>query len=181
MHQKRTRPETMPAYTHKHGEPKTNTRTDKRPVRTQHWLFKPPEFSCLPVPDSPYRMASTVHQTRGRERNFPSRRTGCLPARSLASALRRLECPVRSPLYRKLSSAPDTFLLPSGASDLHWTLLPERQCLYLSFPSVLGVFSSPGQGILDEPPNVLPDVRIPGREERRLPRQCNSQNREVYY
>ena len=153
MHQKRTRPETMPAYTHKHGEPKTNTRTDKRPVRTQHWLFKPPEFSCLPVPDSPYRMASTVHQTRGRERNFPSRRTGCLPARSLASALRRLECPVCSPLYRKLSSAPDTFLLPSGASDLHWTLLfclstgvfiyPSPLSWECSLPPVKGSWMSP--------------------------------------
>ena len=28
---------------------------------------------------------------------------------------------------------------------------------------------------------VLPDVRIPEREERRLPRQCNSQKRQVYY
>ena len=28
--------------------------------------------------------------------------------------------------------------------------------------------------------NVLPNVRIPEREERRLPRQCNSQKREVY-
>ena len=49
--------------------------------------------------------------------------------------------------------------------------------LYLSFPSVLEVFSSPGQGIPDEPPNVMPDVRIPGREERRLPRQCNLQRK----
>ena len=29
--------------------------------------------------------------------------------------------------------------------------------------------------------DVMPDVRIPEREERRLPRQCNSQKREVYY
>ena len=28
---------------------------------------------------------------------------------------------------------------------------------------------------------VLPDVWIPEREERRLPKQCNSQKREVYY
>ena len=27
---------------------------------------------------------------------------------------------------------------------------------------------------------VMPDVRIPEREERTLPRQCNSQKREVY-
>ena len=93
-----------------------------------------------------YRMASTVHQTWG---NFLSRRIGCLPARPLASALLRLECLIHSPfigrtfcrvgclpahplasalrrlapLYRKLSSAPDTSLLPSRASDLHWTFL----------------------------------------------------------
>ena len=36
--------------------------------------------------------------------------------------------------------------------------------LYLSFPSVLEVFSSPGQGIPEEPPNVMPDVRIPEQE-----------------
>ena len=42
-------------------------------------------------------MASTAHQTRDQERNSPSRRAGSLPARSLASVLRRLECPIRSP------------------------------------------------------------------------------------
>ena len=42
-------------------------------------------------------MASTVHQTRAQERNSPSRRAGSLPARSLASVLRRLEGPIRSP------------------------------------------------------------------------------------
>ena len=145
MHQKRTGPETMPAYTHKHGELKTNTRTDKRRPTTQRWVFGPPEFSCLPVADSPYRIASTVHQTWGRERNFLSPRIGCLPAhplalalchlaplyrrfshglgclpaRLLASALRRLA----PPRYRGFSSAPDTFLLPSRALDLHWTFL----------------------------------------------------------
>ena len=56
--------------------------------------FRPPEFSCLPVAGSPYRMASTVHQTWG---NFLSRGVGCLPARPLASALRRL-----APLYREI-------------------------------------------------------------------------------
>ena len=29
--------------------------------------------------------------------------------------------------------------------------------------------------------SVLPDVRMPEREERRLPKQCNLQKREVYY
>ena len=82
------------------------------------------------------------------------------------------------PPYRKLSPAPDTFLLLSRASDLHWTSCPAwALVLYLSFPSVLEVFSSPSQGIPDEPPNVMPNVRIPEWEERRLPRQCNSQKK----
>ena len=68
-------------------------------------------------------MVSTVHQTWGQERNFPSHRVGCLPARLLALALCRLEHLIHSPLYRKLSSVPDTFLLPSRASDSHWTFL----------------------------------------------------------
>ena len=33
----------------------------------------------------------------------------------------------------------------------------------------------------EEPGGVMPDVRIPEREERRLPRQCNWQKGEVYY
>ena len=84
-------------HTHKHGEPKTNTRTDQRRPTTQRWVFGPPEFSCPQVLGSPYRMASTAHQTRDQERNSPSHRAGCLPACSLASVLRRLERPVRSP------------------------------------------------------------------------------------
>ena len=64
------------------------------------------------------------------------------------------------PLYRKLSPVPDTFLLLSRASDLHWTFLfcLSTGVFNLSFPSVMGVFSFPSQGILDKPPNVLPDV-----------------------
>ena len=124
MHQQRMRPETMPALTQKHREPKTNTRTNKRRPTTQHWVFGPPEFSCPLVLGSPYQMASTAHQTRDQERNSPSSRAGCLPARSLASALHRLECPICSPLYKKLSPAPDTFQPHSRASDLHWTFCP---------------------------------------------------------
>ena len=77
-------------------------------------------------------MASTAHQTWGRERKFPSRRAGCLPARPLASALRRL-----APLYRKLSSAPDTSLLPSRASDSHWTFLSCLSTGVIIYPSPL--------------------------------------------
>ena len=101
-------------HAHKRGELKTNTWTDKpRPI-TRRWVFGPPEFSHLPVAGSPYWIASTVHQTRGRERNFPSSRAGCLPARPLASALHRLECPVCSPVYRKLSSCQIPSCFPAG-------------------------------------------------------------------
>ena len=67
-------------------------------------------------------MASTAHQTWAQERNSPSCRAGCLPARSLASVLHQLECPVPT-LYRRLSPVPDTFLPHSRAPDLHWTFL----------------------------------------------------------
>ena len=108
---------------------------NKCQLTTQRWVFGPPEFSCLPVADSPYRMASTVHQTWDRERNFLSPRIGCLPARPLASALRRL-LPFRggfppdsatsqrvrwprpyaswSPLYRRFFSAQIPSCFPAG-------------------------------------------------------------------
>ena len=92
MYQRRMRPETMPAHT----QTKTNTWTDKCRPTTQHWVFGPPEFSCLLVLGSPYRMTSTAHQTWARERSSPVRRAGCLPARSLASVLHWLEHPVCS-------------------------------------------------------------------------------------
>ena len=141
------RPKTMPAHTRTRSA--EDKHTDRQTSADDTALgFGPPEFSRLPVAGSPYRMASTV-QTWGRERNFLSRRISCLPARLLALALRRLERLIRSslyrkpsrgvsclparplasalrrlaPLYRKLSSAPDTFLLLSRASDLHWTFL----------------------------------------------------------
>ena len=41
--------------------------------------------------------------------------------------------------------------------------------LFSILPSVVEVFSSPSQGIPDEPPNVMPDVQIPEREERKPP------------
>ena len=123
-------------------------------------------------------MASTVDQTRNQERNSPVRRAGCLPAHSLASVLHQLERPIRSPFI-------ESFLLcqiPSCFSAGPWiyTGLSCPACalvLYLSFPSVLEVFSFPSQGIPDEPPNVMLDVRMPEREDRRLLRQCNMQKK----
>ena len=94
-HQKGTRPETMPAHTQtRRAEDK---HTDRQTSADNTALgFWPTESSCLPVHGSPYQMASTSHQTRDQERNSPSRRADCLPARSLASVLHRLERPIRS-------------------------------------------------------------------------------------
>ena len=93
---------------------------------------------------------------------------------------------------------PDTFLLHSRAPDLHWTswarYLPASQqgpeftldfsrpriytglfqtCLSTGaitcpFPPLFQRVFLPGQGIPDEPPNVLPIVRVPGWERRLL-------------
>ena len=193
----------MPAYTNTESRRQTHRHTDKQSSADNTALgFGPPEFSCLPVAGSPYRMASTVHQTWG---NFFSRKIGCLPARPLASALRWLECLIHSPFIGRLSAESAasqrvrwprpyagwlsfieksffcTRYLPAFQQGLRFTLdfpvLPEHWCFYLSFPSVLEVFSLPSQGIPDEPPNVLPDVRIPEREDRKLPKQCNSQKK----
>ena len=151
MHQRRTRPETMPAHTN--TESCRQTQIDKCWPTTQRWVFGPPESSCLPVHGLPYRMASTVHQTRNQERNSPFRRAGCLPARSLASVLHRLERPIHSPFYRKLSPVPDTFLLLSRASDLHWTFLSclSTGAIFYPFPLSWKCSLSPVKGSRTSP------------------------------
>ena len=106
--------QTQCKHTHKHGEPKTNTWTDKRRPTRESWVFRPPEFSCLPVLGSSYPMASTAHQTWDQERNSPSHRAGCLPARSLASVLHRLEHPIRSPFIESLLLCQITSCLTAG-------------------------------------------------------------------
>ena len=101
-----------------------------------------------------------------------------LPSSALAGLLCRLECPIRSPFIESflLCQIPPCF--PAGPRIYIGLSCPAwAPVLYLSFPSVLEVFSSPSQGIPDEPRNVMPDVQIPEREERRLPRQCNSQKK----
>ena len=103
---------------------------------------------------------------------------GGFPADSAASQRVRWPRPYAgwSPLYRRFFPAQIPPCFPAGHRIYTgFPVLPEHRCFYLSFPSVLGVFSFPGQGIPDEPPNILPDVRIPEWKERRLPRQCNSQ------
>ena len=129
-------------------------------------------------PGTRFTLLNGVHcspdSESGEELSCPQSR--CLPARLLTSVLHWLERPVRSPFIESflLLQIPSCFSagprIDTGLSCPACALV-----LYLSFPSVLEVFSFPSQGIPDEPPNVMPDVRIPEREERRLPRQCNSQ------
>ena len=60
----------------------------------------------------------------GEELSFPQSRLPSSASTGLGlTPAGRLERLIRSPLYRKLSSAPDTFLLPRRASDLHWASL----------------------------------------------------------
>ena len=131
------------------------------------WFFLPNSVHCSPDSGS------------GEELPFPQSQqpSGALAGLGLAPAGTSL----RSPLIESflLLQTPSCF---SAGPRIYTGLLvlPEHRGYHLSFPSVLEVFSFPGQRIPDEPPNVMPDVWIPEREERRLPRQCNWQKGEVY-
>ncbi|CAI9170402.1 unnamed protein product [Rangifer tarandus platyrhynchus] len=118
MHQKRTRPETMPAHTQRRRV--EDKHTDRHRPTTQRWVFGPPEFSC--PPGTRFTLPNGVHCSldsgSGEELSFPQRR---LP--SSASAGLGLTPAGLTP-YRKLSPVPDTFLLHSRALDLHWTSCP---------------------------------------------------------
>ena len=165
---RRERDQRQCQHTHKHGEPKTNTRTDKHRPTTQRWAFGPPEFSCLPVPDGVH---CSPDLGSGEELSFPQSQ---LPSSTLAG-LGLEPAGMSSPfptLHRKLSPMPDTFLLPSRASDLHWTFLSCLSTSAIIYPSPLSWKCSlpPVKGS-----RTSPDVRIPEQEERRPPRQCNSQ------
>ena len=148
------------------GEPRQ--RTDGQTAAGNAALgFGPPESSRLPVAGSPCRSASTAHQTRGRDRNFPPA-DRLPPGRPPASASRRL------PLYGKPS--PDR-TPPCSRRGLGFTLgspvLPEHRRCYLSFPSVLGAFLPPLEGSPTSPQVFCPTSESPSGE-RRLPRQCSS-------
>ena len=64
------------AGTHKHREPKTNTRTDKHQPTTQRWVFRAPEFSC--PPGTRFTLPNGVHCSpdsgSGEELPFPQSR-----------------------------------------------------------------------------------------------------------
>ena len=118
-----------------------------------------------------FRAAPHIHRSPdsglGEEVSFLQSR---LPSSMLAGlGLTLAGRPIRS-LMESFPSLPDTFLLSSRVSDLHWTF---QTCL--SIAAITCPFSPlfqraffPGQGILDEPPNVLPVVRIPDWEIRLL-------------
>ena len=121
-------------------------------------------------------MASTVHQTRDQERNSPSRRAGCLPARSPASVLRRLEHPIRSPVSESflLRQLPSCF--PAGPR-IHTGLpvLPERRRYICPSPLSWKCSLLPVKGSRTSPQTLCPMCESPsGKRER------NSHKREVF-
>ena len=143
MHQRRTRPETMPAHTHKHGEPKTNTQIDKCRLTTQHWVFRP---RVLLPPGTRFILLNGIHcspdSESGEELSFPQSRQPSSALAGLSLAPAGMD---HSPFYRKLSSVPDTFLLPSRTLDLHWTFL---SCLSTGAISILPL--CPGSVLLPQ-------------------------------
>ena len=104
----------------------------------------------------------------GEELSFPQSRLPSSALTGLGLAPAGTSSPF--PLYRTFSPAPDTFLLLSRASDLHRTFLSclSTGAITCPFSPLFQRVFFPGQGILDEPPNVLPIVRIPNRERRLL-------------
>ena len=104
-------------------------------------------------------------------------RASCLPARKLGLGL-TLARTTDSPLIR-----PDKSQLPSSANagpqpyaGLNQT---KHRCSNIfppseETPSTGRVLFFPVKGIPDEPPNVMPRVRVPKTERIRRPQQCKS-------
>ena len=126
-------------------------------------------------------MASTVHQTRNQERNSPFHRAGSLPARLLASVLRRLEW-IIPPFIENflLCQIPSCF--PAGPWTYTGLSCPAwAPVLYLSFPSVLEVFSFPSKGIPDKPQMLCPMSESPSGKREGFQDNATRKKREVYY
>ena len=150
-------------------------------------------MSCFPTLS--HRRASTAHQIRSRERcSFPiPHRASCLPARMLgpglmlaASCLPEHSLGLGLTLARTTDSPlirPDKSQLPSSANagpqpyaGLNQT---KHRCSNIfppseETPSTGRVLFFPVKGIPDEPPNVMPRVRVPKTERIRHPQQCKS-------
>ena len=86
------------------------------------------------MPPGRFTLPNGVHCSpdlgAGEELSFPQIQ---LPS----SASAGLSLMPAGPPYRKLSSAPDTFLLPSRASDLHWIFLSCLSTGVIIYPSAL--------------------------------------------
>ena len=107
------------------------------------------------LPGSRFILQNGVHCSpdsgSGEELPFPQSRLPSSVLAGLGPAPAGTSNPF--PLYRKLSPAPDTFLLPSRASDLHWAFLsclgtgaiiyPSPLCWKCSLPPVKGSRTSP--------------------------------------
>ena len=66
-----------------------------------------------------------------------------------------------------LRQTPSCFTAGPGFT-LDFLDLPEHRCYYLSFSPLFQRAFFPSQGIPDEPPNVVPTVRVSGWERRLL-------------
>ena len=152
-------------------------------------------------------MASTAHQTWGRERNFPSRGVGCLQARPLALALCRLERLIRSPLCRKPSRGVGCLPARPLASALRWLapfiesfLLHQIPCCFpagpriytglsclstgvIIYPSPLSCKCSllPVKGSRTNPQLLCPMSESPSGKREGSQDNATRKNREVYY
>ena len=131
MHQKRTRPETMPAHTQtrRAEEEHTDRQMSADNIVLGFWaplVF----FHCSPDSGS------------GEELSFPQSRLPSSALTGLGLAPAGTSSPFPT-LYRKLSPVPDTFLLHSRASDLHWTFLSYQSTGAIIYPSFLSWKCSP--------------------------------------
>ena len=144
------RPETMPAHTQtrraedKHTDRQTSANNTVLGFRAP-WIFLPPSTR--------FTLPNGVHCSpdsgSGEELPFPQSRQPSSALAGLGPALAGTSNPF--PLYRKLSPAPDTFLLLSRAPDLHWPFL---SCLSTGAISILPL--CPGSVL-------FPRSRDPGR------------------
>ena len=145
------------------------------------WILLPPEFSCLPVAGLSYRMASTVHQTRDQERNSPSHRASSLPAHSLASVLRRLEHPIRSPFIENflLRQIPSCF---SSGPRIYTGLLvlPEHRCYIYPSPLSWKCSLLPAKGSWTSPQMLSPMSESPSGKREVFQDNATRKKREVY-
>ena len=176
MHQKRTRPETMPAHTHRHRV------VDKHTDRQMSADNTAPGFRAPRVllpPGTRFALPNGVHCSPDSESGED---LSCPQSRCLQRARWPRSCAgwnVQSaPPLEKAFSCASRLPAPSRASGWPWAFLSCLRTGALSaLPLCAGSALPPRSRDPGRAPNVMPDVRIPEREERRLPRQCNSQKK----